>query len=91
MTPSNFPQATAIIGPPEGMDESQVASIPACRVTLRGGNNDGAEVTVVAWKPDEKEVEQLLNGSLIYLLVMGSGLPPHALSTEFPLVLPESR
>lgn len=38
MTPINFPEANRPFGAPSGMDESQVATIPAFAGVVEGGN-----------------------------------------------------
>lgn len=88
MTPSNFKQANRMFTAPEGMDETQVASIPACALVMNGGPLDGSAMVVVAWKPSEEELKELNNGGLVYLSVLG-GLPPHTVGTSFPFVIGE--
>jgi hypothetical protein len=83
MTPAHFPQANATFTAPPGLDESQVCSIPACRVTMRGGNMDGADAVIVAWKPDAEDLARLNAGALVYLGSLG-GLCPHFMATQFP-------
>lgn len=84
MTPTSFPQANITYGPPPGVDESQVSSIPAWVGSINGGNNDGEDVSIVAWQPSQSDVERMIAGQPVFLMVFG-GLPPHCLLTEFPL------
>ena len=81
MMPADFPQANAKFRCPNGMDESQVITIPGFVGKLDGGNLDGADVVIVAWIPSKEELEDLNNGGAIFLQVLG-GLPPHSLTTR---------
>lgn len=82
MKPVNFEQANIICGPPPGMEESQVMRVSAYRGEAEQGSVDGLELIVVAWRPDDEELERIKNGSPIFLTCMG-GLLPHFLSTRF--------
>jgi len=84
MNPVNFPQANVVYGPPPSLDESQCRRIPAYRAQITGGSCDGEDVVVVAWKPDEEDMEKLMQGGVVYLSCIG-GLPPHYLTTDFEL------
>ncbi len=81
MIPATFPQANAKFRAPKGMDETQVATIPAFVGKWDGGKLDGANIVIVAWAPSKEELEDLNNGVPIYLCVLG-GLPPHSLTTR---------
>lgn len=82
MTPINFPEANVDVGPPKGMDESQVHAVRAFHGAVTEGTLDGSTYLVVAWKPTEREIEDIKVHGIIYLTVLG-GLPPHFLSTRF--------
>lgn len=71
---------------PEGMDESQVFTLPVFSGVIDGGNLDGAAVTVSAWMPTQAELEKLNKGQAIYILFVG-GCPAHAPSVGFPMGL----
>ena len=86
MKPVNFPQANCTYGAPADCDPSQISTIPAFRGTNTGGNMDGQEVAVVAWKLDDLDMERVKAGALIYLVFAG-GLPPHFAATEFPMMI----
>lgn len=81
MSPVSFPQANSTYGPPGDMTENQVGSIKAFTGEVCGGSCDGMAVTIVAWKPDAKDLQILNAGGLVYLETFG-GLPPHRLLTE---------
>ena len=82
MFPTTFEQSNITFGPPPDMTESQVMSIPAYRGKTVGGSCDGAPLVIVAWQPDEREIEDIKNGKPIFLCCLG-GLPPHCLGTHF--------
>lgn len=82
MTPTKFEQANGEFGPPEGIDESQVQTVSVYDGVARGGSMDGTRMIVVAWKPDEREIEAIKNGAPIFLTCCGI-LPPHFLTTNF--------
>lgn len=82
MNAEQFEQANITYGPPEGVSEAHVHSIPAFVGAIEGGPFDGSHYTVVAWRPDEKDLERLNNGGVVYLSVVG-GLMPHFLCTSF--------
>lgn len=81
MIPALFRGANAKFGPPEGLDESQVMTIPAYKGAITYGNLDGEEFVTVAWKPTEADLIRLMAGELVYLSCVG-GLPPHFLTTR---------
>lgn len=71
------------MGPPEGVDESQVISVPCYVGQLQGGNMDGAQFVITAWQPSVEELAQLNEGAPVYFMCIG-GLPLHTLTTTFP-------
>ena len=83
MKPTDFPESNQVFGPPKGMTENQVRSIPAFVTTIQGGGFDGTPAVIVAWKPTEEELIQLASGNPIFITMLG-GLMPHHLSTSFP-------
>jgi len=82
---SPFPEANQKFTAPPDMDPSQVSTAEAYVGSILGGNLDGHTVIVVAWKPTTEELEDLNNGGLVYLSVLGGGLPPHFVCTQFPM------
>ncbi len=82
MTPTTFPQANTAFKAPEDLHEAQVATIPACRITVEGGSLDGVPVVVTAWALSAAELELLNKGEPVYLTFIG-GLPPHMVTTDF--------
>ncbi len=77
-----FPQCNTNYGPPDGMAESQVRTIPAYRGTIQTGHLEGANFVVVAFQPNEVEKAAIAAGAPIYLNMLG-GLAPHLLATSF--------
>lgn len=82
MSPIDFPQANARLGPPAELEESQCHTITAYVCDAIGGSCDGTRMVVVAWKPSEEERMKLADGAPIFLTCLG-GLLPHFLTTSF--------
>lgn len=82
MIASNFPQANILFGPPEGMHENQVASVPAYQGKIDRGSCDGLSLVVTAWRPTVQELVDLNAGAPVFLSFVG-GLPPHFATTRF--------
>lgn len=78
----NFAEANTQFKAPDDLDESQCRTIPAYTGNIKGGSVDGAQVVVVAWLPNNEELDALMSGEPIYLSCIG-GLPPHFLTTDF--------
>lgn len=87
MNPANFEQANHVFGPPSGYDESQVQRIPAYvgQIVNPASSVDGQAIVVVAWKPSDAEIRQLIEGAPVYLCCFG-GIPPHCIGTSFESV-----
>jgi hypothetical protein len=83
MTPVKFPQVNITYGPPAGMAESQVQSIPAYDGQVQGGSCDGCRQVVVAYQLDAADLEVLKDNDGIIFLSMIGGLAPHYLSFDF--------
>lgn len=82
MIPVKFDEANCNFGPPSDLEESQCHTIPAYKGTVQQGSVEGSHIVVVAWKPSEQELRELVNGSPIFLSMIG-GLAPHFLTTKF--------
>ena len=82
MKPVPFPQASTFFGPPPGLEESQVMTIPAFVGTVVRGSLEGADVVITAWQPDAADLDRIKQGAPVFLTFLG-GLPPHMVSTDF--------
>lgn len=82
MTPVSFVQANANFSAPSDLHEQQVRTIPAFKGEVKFGSCDGVPLVVVAWKPDERELQALNAGEPVFLSCIG-GLPPHFLTVSF--------
>lgn len=82
MKPAEFPEANTIFGPPDGMAVDQVHPIHSWLGSVNGGSLDGMSLVITAWRPTPEEIEQLKNGGLVYIAMIG-GLMPHNLNTDF--------
>jgi hypothetical protein len=82
MQPAEFPESNAKFRHPDDLDESQCYTISGYLGKRIGGNLDGADFVVVAWKPSPEDLDRLNAGHPIYLSCLG-GLPPHFLTMSF--------
>lgn len=78
----SFKQANKWFGPPPGLTEHQVRSIPAHVRTVDRGSVEGSILVVVAHQPTDEDIARIVAGEPIFLSCMG-GLPPHFLTTSF--------
>lgn len=90
MTPIQFPEANKVFGPPPGLTEEQVQSVPAFVGAILAGPMDGSDAVVVAWQPDAEEIQAIVDGSPIFMMSIG-GLPPHALSVRGQFTMTERK
>lgn len=82
MTPAVPPVYTTVFRAPENMDDSQVGKIAAYHAKVVGGNLDGSDFVVTAWKPSPEDLKALNEGGMIFLSML-NGLLPHFLTTNF--------
>lgn len=82
MIPQEFEQSNVILGPPKGLNETHVKSLPMFRGETKQGPFEGGEFFVSVWKPTPLELEQLVEGGFVYLTMLGN-VPPHVLTTSF--------
>ena len=83
MTPTNFRQATQMLGRPDDMTDEQCGALHIAR-----GLADGYPYVVSCWQPTDEERAAIASGAPVYLHVVGAAMPPVCLSTqiEVPLV-----
>lgn len=82
MNSVDFPESNTNFGPPKGMTEEQVASIPAAIVRQDGGQHDGLVMVIVAWEPSPDELRALISGARVFITMRG-GCAPHFVTTSF--------
>ena len=82
MNPVEFPESNTVIGKPDDLEETQCASIPGCVFKINGGNLDGSQGIVVAWKPRPEEIEEIVKGGLIYVTFLEI-ITGHTVNTNF--------
>lgn len=79
MTPGKFKESNiAFKAPP---DIGTCEDIQGWSGQIRGGEYDGMQLSIVAWKPDDLDKARIAKGGLIYLSVFG-GMIVHNLATE---------
>lgn len=86
MTPQHFHQANSHYGPPQGMSDKQVGTIPAFQGVIQSGSCAAHPVVVVAWRPSPTELAELVSGKPVFISMLG-GLTPHFLTTDFTAAL----
>jgi len=79
MNPVNFKQANITYGKPEGWEEDECGNLP-----VHKGTDGKHPVLVSAWMPTFADLQILSEGKPIYLTIVGTAMPPVALSTESP-------
>jgi hypothetical protein len=87
MSPIDFNQSNRRFGPPEGVSEEQCGTLFAHVGEVRSGPNEGVPIVVTCWIPTPEEREKISEGSPIFMTMVGGGLMPHVLTTEFPTTL----
>lgn len=86
MIPAQFVQQNSVFGSPD--NNPNTIPIAAFKQTIPRGPWEGAELVVVAWKPDAEDVKRLLEGGVVYVACIG-GLPHHFLKTKFEEIFQE--
>ena len=77
VNPTNFPEATIVLGKPPGMTDDQCASLPI--------HHDKKNSALISrWLPTPAEREAIAAGKPVWLWIYGNGHPPVALTTERP-------
>lgn len=68
-----------VLGAPPDWDQGSLpcSAIPVTKATL-----EGSPVIISFWQPTPEEVQQLANGGLIALWVIGDTMPPVSLNVE---------
>lgn len=79
MKPVNFKEANIVYTKPEGWSDDECGDLP-----VHKGTDGKHTVLVSAWMPTFADLQRLSEGKPIYLTIVGTGMPPVALSTESP-------
>lgn len=82
MTAYEFPECNTQFGPPPGLDEQQVRTIPAYKAQVKGGTCDGATQVVVCYHLTPEEREVIASTGTLFITMLG-GLAPHFPSLTF--------
>lgn len=83
-TPVDFPGANLLLGPPKGMTEEEVQTMPVCHI-------NGQYVS--CWRLSDEELSEILVTREIWQTLLGSGAQPSFVgsrSTVIDLVLRDS-
>lgn len=74
-----FEQVNRRLGPPEGLTEDQVATLPVWT-----GEMDGIPRTIAKFQPVRGHIEALAQGAAIWLHMLGQRIPPVDINTADP-------
>lgn len=85
MRPAEFPEANLTLTAPEGIDEQEVAVLPAHR--YRDAN--GRSVCLSCWELEDAELEEIVRTRRVWLHVWGRTMPPTAVTGFRPELLGE--
>jgi hypothetical protein len=87
MTPIHFKEVNQVIARPKDIGQSQCEDIVGYVGELNDSqcSNDGATVFVVAWKPNEEEMNNLINNGVVFISFL-HGIVPHVVGTSFEYV-----
>ncbi len=83
MIATTFAEANRRFTAPPDLEESQCRTIDAYMGTVDKGSVEGTPMIVTAWQPSRQEIMRIRAGRPIFLTFMGTGLPPHFLTTSF--------
>ena len=78
MTPIQTPHCNTVLKRPKGMSEKQCGDLP---VLIDEGSESNPPSVTSFWKPNQKDLENLIKGGTVMLTVQGSTHPPVALNT----------
>jgi hypothetical protein len=80
VNPTDFPEANFTFGRPPSLTDEQCKPLKV----HRGTDQDGLPVSVSRWEPTSAELQELVAGGPVWLLVYGGGHPVVALSARSP-------
>lgn len=80
MIPKNFPEANCVFKKPNGFTDEQCGDLP----TFMGTGPDGVAVIISCWALTKEDIEAINQNGVIYLTIVGIGMPPVSLGTENP-------
>jgi hypothetical protein len=80
MLPTQFPEANFTFLKPEGMTDEECMDLPV----WKGSLGVGTPGIISCWKFAKEDLEEINRTGVIYLSIVGSGMPPVSLFTENP-------
>lgn len=81
----DFAEKNFVFTKPEGWTDEQCYDLPVWKgmVPLDDQGNKASAI-ISCWKPNKEDIDAIVAGKPIYLLITGSVQPPVALMTENP-------
>lgn len=83
MKPTEFSEQNKVFTKPENMTDEQCLPLPV----WHGTDQAGFPLIISCWKPTEEEINQIKETGVIWLSIVGKGMPPVSLTTESPFVV----
>lgn len=82
MIRTNFPESNVIISPPEGMTEDEAGG---SAFAYKGISENGVPLIITCWKPTLDEIDNMMEGGRVWLVVMGHIVSPAVVTAINPL------
>ncbi len=80
MMPAAFDEENGVLDPPPGMS----IDIVNCLSVFRGPMADGTPIVVSCYKPTKEEWEEMHRTGRVWLMVMGTTMPPVVVTGHNP-------
>lgn len=80
-SPIGFPEANKVFVKPENMTDDQCARLPACKVVP----DDGPSYVLACWQLTPEEIIEVLQLGVVWIGIMGAGVPPHFIAGKKPI------
>lgn len=82
MLPISFKEANFTFTKPESMTDEQCSDL----CVFKGHTDDSTPIIISKWQPSKEDIEAINRGEGIYLVIVGEGMPPVELFTDYPFV-----
>jgi len=80
MEATSFKEETRVLGPPPGVSEKEVHSLPVAMVDY-----GDTPAVVSCWKLTKADLERIKKTGQIYLVICGRTMPPSIVMAENPI------
>jgi len=78
--PTQFPQSNFVFKKPSNMTDEECFELPVCKT------NDiaGLPVIVTCWRLSKEDLEEINKSGVVWVQIVGHGMPPISVYTENP-------